>query len=114
VFLRLSSPRLEPGSSTKVTPAYALVVAAQHPRRFPEPQGASRQTVNGLAGAVVELLVDDVSAGPDDDLCPGWTEVAAVLFASWSSSAPMDLVAIVSGGNITPERRKTLLDGVKV
>jgi threonine dehydratase len=44
----------------------------------------------------------------------GALAVAAVLFASWSSSAPMDLVAIVSGGNITPERRKTLLDGVKV
>ena len=44
----------------------------------------------------------------------GALAVAAALFGSWSSSAPMDLVAIVSGGNITPERREDLLDGVKV
>jgi threonine dehydratase len=44
----------------------------------------------------------------------GALAVAAALFGSWSSSAPMDLVAIVSGGNITPERRADLLDGVKV
>jgi threonine dehydratase len=44
----------------------------------------------------------------------GALAVAAALFNSWSSLAPTDLVAIVSGGNITPERRNTLLDRAKV
>jgi threonine dehydratase len=44
----------------------------------------------------------------------GALAVAAALFGPWSSLAATDLVAIVSGGNITPERRNTLLDGARL
>src|SRR3981189_2524043 len=63
----LTSPRL---SNRAGAPVRVIKIAARHLVRC-SPQGPSRETVNGLTGAVIKLPVDDVSSRAlnDTPLC---------------------------------------------